>query len=160
MKIENFQRLLDKMNARAQKALREIRQSVIVGYTAKYALFIHENDQIWPPGMRLKGLPRSGEIRRASGFGNQRVVTTGHKASKGKGFFWDPQGRATFKFLEEPARRMSKLIGATIRAVVMAGYPMSQALLRAGMLLQRESMQRVPVDTGALKASAFTKLEQ
>lgn len=32
--------------------------------------------------------------------------------------------------------------------------------LKAGLALQREAQLRVPVDTGALKASAFTALEQ
>lgn len=35
-----------------------------------------------------------------------------------------------------------------------------KAYLRAGLALQREAQLRVPVDTGALKASAFTALEQ
>jgi hypothetical protein len=54
---------------------------VEVGYTASYALYVHE-----AVGMKLKGLPRTG---------------TG-----AKGNYWDPQGRGQAKFLEEPARRM------------------------------------------------------
>lgn len=60
---------------------------VRVGYTAFYALFVHEMVQ-----MKLKGKPRPG----------------------GRGLFWDPQGQAQAKFLERPARelrpRMLKLI--------------------------------------------------
>lgn len=52
---------------------------VRVGYTAFYALFVHELVQ-----MKLKGKPRPG----------------------GRGFFWDPQGQAQAKFLEEPSRRL------------------------------------------------------
>lgn len=51
---------------------------VTVGYTAAYALFVHE-----AVGMKLKGQKRP---------------------TKGK--FWDPQGRAQAKFLEEPARTL------------------------------------------------------
>lgn len=51
---------------------------VNVGYTALYALWVHESI-----GMVLKGLPRR----------------------SGKGKYWDPQGRAQAKFLEEPSRR-------------------------------------------------------
>ena len=35
----------------------------------------------------------------------------------------------------------------------------AQALLAAGLRLQRESQARVPVDSGNLKASAYTRLE-
>lgn len=51
-----------------------------VGYTASYALFVHENVE-----MKLKGQPRT---------------------PPNKGKYWDPQGRGQSKFLEEPARRM------------------------------------------------------
>jgi len=54
---------------------------VNVGYTASYAMFVHENVE-----MKLRGLPRQG------------------KGAKGK--YWDPQGRGQAKFLEEPARRL------------------------------------------------------
>jgi len=58
---------------------------VDVGYTALYAIYVHE-----AVGMKLKGLPRP----------------------KGRGKYWDPQGRAQAKFLEEPARRLGpKLVG-------------------------------------------------
>ena len=55
---------------------------VIVGYTAAYALYVHES-----VGMVLKG-------QRRTGFG-------------AKGKYWDPQSRAQAKFLEEPARRLA-----------------------------------------------------
>ena len=54
---------------------------VYVGYTAAYAIYVHEL-----VGMKLKGQPRGG----------------GHK-----GKYWDPQGRGQAKFLEEPARRLA-----------------------------------------------------
>lgn len=52
--------------------------TVHVGYTAAYALHVHENVE-----MKLKGQPRNTQGR-----------------------YWDPQGRGQAKFLEEPARRM------------------------------------------------------
>lgn len=52
---------------------------VDVGYTASYALYVHEQ-----VGMVLKGQPRP----------------------SGRGAFWDPQGQAYAKFLEEPMRRL------------------------------------------------------
>ena len=53
---------------------------VTVGYTANYAIYVHENVE-----MKLKGQPR---------------------LPPHKGKYWDPQGRGQAKFLEEPARRM------------------------------------------------------
>lgn len=61
---------------------------VIVGYTARYALYVHELVQ-----MKLKGQPRP----------------------KGRGKYWDPQGRGQAKFLEEPARRMANELRNTIK---------------------------------------------
>ena len=40
------------------------------------------------------------------------------------------------------------------------GHVLAQALLAAGLRLQRESQMLVPIDTGNLRASAFTRLEQ
>lgn len=55
---------------------------VIVGYTAFYAMFVHENVE-----MKWKGLPRT-----APSHGN----------------YWDPAGRGQSKFLEAPARDSSR----------------------------------------------------
>lgn len=55
---------------------------VNVGYTAAYAVYVHE-----AVGMVLKGQPRTGK--------------------NAHGRYWDPQGRAQAKFLEEPARRLT-----------------------------------------------------
>lgn len=63
------------------------------------------------------------------------------------------------KFLEEPFRRMRDELGGLIRADLRRGLTIQQALLRAGLYLQRESQRLCPVDTGALRASAFTRLE-
>lgn len=76
-----------------------------------------------------------------------------------RGQYWDPQGRAQPKFLEEPARRLAKEIGAIIKQAFIRGATMAQALLLGGLRIQRESQLLVPVDTGALKNSAFTRLE-
>jgi len=54
--------------------------SVQVGYTAAYAIFVHENTE-----MRWKGLPR---------------------LAPHKGRYWDPQGRGQSKFLETPMRTL------------------------------------------------------
>ena len=64
--------------------------TVTVGYTANYAIFVHE-----AVGMVLKGQKRTGD--------------------KAKGKYWDPQGRAQAKFLEEPSRRLRVQMRAIIK---------------------------------------------
>jgi hypothetical protein len=70
---------------------------------------------------------------------------------------YHPVGQA--KFLEQPARQLRPVFADIIKRAVTAGKTMSQALLLAGLRLQREAMLLTPVDTGALRASAFTRLE-
>ncbi len=108
--------------------------SVIVGYTGNYAIYVHENLE-----MKWQGLPRK---------------------KPGKGFYWDPQGKAKSKFLEDPARRLERELGDIVRGAVKNGLTLVKGLLMAGLRLQRESMLEVPVDTGNLKASAFTRQEK
>lgn len=73
---------------------------VRVGYTAHYAVYVHENREIWPPGMRLKGLPRGASKRGSPGF---------------RGRYWDPQNRAQPKFLEQPAMALKPILKQIIR---------------------------------------------
>lgn len=68
-----------------------------------------------------------------------------------------PVGQA--KFLEQPARQMGKVLGSKVSELVRRGLPFNRALLIAGLDLQKASQQLVPVDTGALKGSAFTREE-
>lgn len=62
------------------------------------------------------------------------------------------------KFLEQPARELgsSGVLAGLTAEVVKAGKPLEKGLLVAGMRLQREAMKLTPIDTGALRASAFT----
>lgn len=108
--------------------------SVITGFTAAYALYVHE-----AVGMKLKGKPRS-------------------KPSKGK--YWDPQGRGQAKYLESAARDLKDEVGLTITKAVRKKVPLASALAVGALRIQREAQRRVPVDTGNLKASAFTRKEQ
>jgi hypothetical protein len=70
-----------------------------------------------------------------------------------------PVGQA--KFLEQPAREMAQ--NNTLTNIVFEarknGATMSEALVLAGLRLQRESQKLCPVATGALRASAFTRLD-
>jgi hypothetical protein len=53
----------------------------------------------------------------------------------------------------------SKQIGDIVASAVKSGKTVAQALLLGGLFLQRKSQEIVPVDTGNLRASAFTRLE-
>ena len=70
-----------------------------------------------------------------------------------------PTGQA--KFLEQPARQLNNdgTLGKIVRESLAKGQKMSQALLLAGLRIQREAQLLTPVQTGALRASAFTRIE-
>lgn len=121
------------MLRRRKKKYGDTHVSVIVGYSQKYALFVHESVQ-----MKLKGQDRK---------------------SPHKGQYWDPQGRAQAKFLEQPAREFRGVLAQIVREAMENGATLIQALFLAGLRLQRESQLLVPVNTGALKNSAFTREE-
>lgn len=129
--VTKFRSLIDKL--KTIRAAAPSRMSVIVGYTANYALYVHENVE-----MKGRGLPRR----------------------SGKGNYWDPPGKGQAKFLEQPARTMAKDLAKLVEDTFVKTHDMEKSLIVAGLRLQRESQQLVPVDTGALKASAFTKREQ
>ncbi len=116
---------------------------VIVGYTASYALYVHES-----PGT-LKGQPRGAK--------------KGSKKGTYRGHYWDPQGRAIPKFLEKPFReKQAELIDIIFRTTkalgIAKGNGLDRGLMLAGLNLQRASQELVPVDLGNLKSSAFTRL--
>jgi hypothetical protein len=115
----------------------ETTPSVIVGYTASYALFVHENIE-----MKWRGLPRK--------------PNPPHK-----GNYWDPAGRGQSKFLEQPAREIVNSHRATDILVTALKKKVSllHALYLVGLAIQRDSQLIVPVDFGNLKASAFTRKE-
>lgn len=106
------------------------RDAVVVGYTAKAALYVHERRE-----MALAGLPRSSGI----------------------GVYWGPKGRAGF--LLDVAKEMKGTLRQIILEAATRGVPLVRAILMAGLRLQRESQANVPVEYGNLKASAFTRIE-
>jgi hypothetical protein len=125
--------VIAKLRDKAALARKDAGMGVVVGFTAAYALWVHE-----APGTLMGGVPRPG----------------------GRGFYWDPQGKAGPKFLERPARELRKELAAIVREATKGGRTLLQGLLLAGLRLQRESMLSVPVDFGNLKASAFTRTEK
>lgn len=60
------------------------------------------------------------------------------------------------KYLEQPLRENKDQIQAVIVKAVKAGVSLLQGVLMGGLLLQRMSQKLVPVDTSALKNSAYT----
>ncbi len=137
MKIEKLKAVLDALQKRINEAKKASDTSAITGFTANYALYVHENLE-----MRLKGLPRP----------------THGGASRG--YYWDPQGQAGPKFLEGPARELKDEVAKIVSEALKNGATLAQALVMGCLRIQREAMQRCPVDTGFLKASAFTRLEE
>ena len=93
--------------------------TVLVGYTANYAVYVHE----------------------MVGANFQRP---GSKA----------------KFLEEPLRTNSDKYFNTVKKTIQSGGAFMSGLILAGLSLQRDSVKICPVDTGNLRASAFTRKEK
>lgn len=148
-KMEGFDKVQALLGKLAKKYSDDPKTSVIVGYTAAYAVHVHENIE-----MKGKGLPRTGmrwsKENKKTGISVQQAA---------RGFYWDPQGKAQAKFLEQPARELKKEFSRIITTACKNGAKLGQALMMAGLRLQRESQQLVPVDTGNLRASAFTRKE-
>jgi hypothetical protein len=116
-KVEGLDKLVAKLRDKAAKSIKDDNCSVTVGYSAGYALFVHEN------------------------------LEAKH-----------PVGQA--KYLEQPARQLQGVMANIVAEAMKRKMTLAQGLVLAGMRLQRESMQICPVDTGNLRASAFTRLEQ
>lgn len=131
--IEAVQKALS-AEIRVKLGLGNKQPSAIAGYTAAYAIHVHENVE-----MKLKGVPRS----------------TWDKTKKG--VFWGPNGQA--KFLEQPARELGPELARIIRTAVKNGAPLGAGLLMAALRLLRESQEKVPIDTGNLKNSGFARKE-
>jgi len=126
-KIEGINSLKKKL---AKLANQHQPASVVVGFTSRYAIYVHENME-----PKLKG----------------------EKRPSGLGVYWGPSGQP--KFLEQPARELANELGRIVGKGVAAGQGVEDALYVAGLRLQRESMQLVPVEYGDLRRSAFTEKE-
>lgn len=69
-----------------------------------------------------------------------------------------PVGQA--KFLEKPSRTKRPVMVAIIGKMLKAGKTPKQAVYAALLYLQGESQALCPVDTGALKGSAFVLMDK
>jgi hypothetical protein len=119
VEIKGLTSLLSKLKAKVAAVVAGSGSHVIVGYTAAYAVFVHENLEAY------------------------------HKVGQAK-------------FLEAPARRLTGdgTLAKIIEGAVRSGKTPNQAMLLAGLRLQRESQKLTPIDTGNLRNSAFTRLEE
>ena len=133
-RIVNMRRLIQKLKDRKLASQANNNCRLKVGYTCPYAAFVHEK-----VGMVLQGVPRA----------------------NGHGRYWDPQGVAEAKFLERAYRELmnSKVLIRRITEVMKSTHSLKRAIKAAGTLIKYEAQRRTPVDTGALKKSAFVTLE-
>ena len=115
MKVGGLSKL-QSMLQKLQRKAKEAEATVQVGFTQKYAVYVHEN------------------------------IGSYHKVGQAK-------------FLEVPARSLQTELRRIISEVYQQTGSMRQALLMAGYRLQREAQLLTPVDTSALKASAYTAMD-
>ena len=64
-----------------------------------------------------------------------------------------------WKYLETPTRQLANSgeLGRIITTAYQGGASLQQSLVLAALRIQRDSQKRVPLDTGNLKGSAFTR---
>jgi len=65
----------------------------------------------------------------------------------------------TAKYLEKAVKIVQPLMNGMLLQAMNADKSLTQGLLLIGLRIQRESMDIVPIKTGALRASAFTAVE-
>lgn len=113
--------------------------------------------------LRIEGLERlkaKMEALKQKVMGQNNVVVVGFTQRYAKKVHEDleahhKEGKQA-KYLESPARSKSSEIRQVIGKVYTQTKRMDKALLMGGLRLQREAQLIVPIDTAALKASAFT----
>ncbi len=142
-KIEGIQALRARMKKLAMKYKDT---SVTVGYTAAYAMAVHENLE-----MKWKGIPRDPRERSTKSGKHQQNPRP--RRVNPHGLFWDPQGQGQAKFLEAPARYLIPELRNIIVTVGKKTKSLTKALIVAALRLGRESMLLVPVDSTNLKSS-------
>ena len=63
------------------------------------------------------------------------------------------------KYLTSALKKVWPAIPYIVRQITKKGQSISKGLLVAGLRIQREAQKVVPIDTGALRASAYTTYE-
>jgi hypothetical protein len=129
LKVHGVPQLKTQLTLHANRARRQTRRRVIVGYSAPYAAYVHENVE-----MKWRGRPRRSGI----------------------GVYWGPRGQA--KFLAEPARRLRRAIGRRILQVTRSTRSVARGLYSGGVLLRDASVRLVPVEHGVLRDSVYIQV--
>lgn len=142
-KLQGAEQLIAKLKKNLAIARQDPNPEVTVGYTAAYALYVHEYDP-----------NRKSSRAKAPNKSESKAKAKGEKGQKKKHKPWDT-GQP--KFLEQPARELRPELMEIVKVSVANGATLRQALIMAGLRLQRESQKLCPVDTGNLKNSAFTR---
>ena len=121
-----------------------------------------------PVGVRISGVGKLRKIfddRRRKG--NEGSVAVGYTADYAlpvhemtEATFQRPGAKA--KFLEDPVREMhnSGEVQRIVQKGMKRGMTLMDALMVAGLRLQRESQKVVPIDEGNLHNSAYTRRER
>ena len=117
IQIIGMNKVLANLNKKQAKAIRDSGAEARVGFTAEYAVHVHEIDKNYRNGKKWKYLETSTRNLLNSGE-LSRIITGAYKG------------------------------GATLQ----------QSLRLAALRIQRESQLAVPLDTGNLKGSAFTRV--
>jgi hypothetical protein len=110
----------------ANKARRETKRRVIVGFSAPYAKAVHEKTE-----MKLKGIPRPSGI----------------------GVYWGPHGEA--KYLTNAIRRTKRQVVRRIAQVTKNTHSPTRGMYSGGVIIREAAKARVPVEYGDLRASAY-----
>ena len=131
MKVGNVKAVKKKLGELIAKYKENTTERVVVGYTQNYAVFVHENL----------------EARHA-----------GHTLYSSRRKKWYP-GVGQAKFLEDAIKNNLANLRKIIYTILKAKQPAIVALKAAGLFIQAESQKLCPVDTGALRGSAFTRTE-
>jgi len=107
---------------------------------------------------QLKG--KFDELVKKGRIASQASVTVGHTQNYALYVHEIPANHVVGEV--EYLLKAVKAVEASMRDNIVTAYrngaTLEQALLLGGLRIQRESQNRTPVDTGALKASAFTDL--
>src|SRR6516164_398379 len=134
MEIKNLSSLINKLNMLQAKYSQASKGSVVVGYTAQYAIYVHENMNpvnlpgalpVHKTGANVKNLGRLTKAQAEAGGAKKRA--------SGLGYYWGPSFYGP-KFLEGPARALANdgTLTRIVTTAVKAGATVLQALLLAG----------------------------
>lgn len=116
LKIEGVTKVVNQLNKHKAKAKKDDKAAVRVGYTAEYAVYVHE-------------------------------INLNYRNNK------------KWKYLENPTRQLVNTgeLGKIITTAYKNGASLQQSINLAALRIQRESQLAVPIDTGHLRGSAFTR---